>query len=508
MSSAQRFRMASLVGPAAIAAFATGGAERSSLLDVVRIGLAALWLAFAIALAVAFMLARRREGLRRSPWVRLDVLTEAGVAMLWTGAAALVLSTIAGWASLTVVAVLGFGTVYVAVLWTVIVAGGDARWDRLTVTRAIVPAIATEGEPLREEIELGELAIPPGMRLFVRGRSHRHGAISRYVVNAGEGGNELRLEADLGPARRGEHKAPPLELWFGDVLGLTRTAVVRRGEARFSVLPRPLPVDGAPALLGKGGDAATSVPTRHAPTDGTFRIREYVPGDDARRIHWVRSLQQRELVVRLPDEVPPAEPAIRIVLDTELAGTGALTCSAHDELLDVMVRVWLGVGKTLAAGGTRVTLVTALADERTVVAVERTLQGRAMHEVLRLATRISWQTKLPLEELVDERKREVVVSCRPRRRSIAAAVKWIIVPEVGWTSPEVDPLSELGGRHLYPIGSPENRSSRRAVHRARVFTRWNDRMSFDQLVWADLSRFSGDRVVRPGNGRARLVVIP
>src|SRR5262249_28035846 len=182
--------------------------------------------------------------------------------------------------------------------------------------------------------------IPPGMRLFVSGRALRDGAMSRYVVEGTDANDELQLESELGPAQRGEHRTPPLVMWFADVLGLARTAAVHRGEAGLPVLPKLQPVDGARELLGTGGDDAMSVPTYKRPTEGTFRIREYVPGDDARRIHWVRSLQQNQLVVRLPDEIPPADPAIRLVLDNELFGTEALTCRAPDELLDVLVRVW------------------------------------------------------------------------------------------------------------------------------------------------------------------------
>jgi hypothetical protein len=83
-----------------------------------------------------------------------------------------------------------------------------------------------------------------------------------------------------------------------------------------------------------------TTPAVRMPTEGTFRIREYTPGDDTRRIHWVRSLQANQLVVRLPDEIPQAEPAVRLVLDNCLAGTESLSCIAQDELLDGLVRVW------------------------------------------------------------------------------------------------------------------------------------------------------------------------
>ena len=136
------------------------------------------------------------------------------------------------------------------------------------------------------------LVVPAGMRLFATGRATPYGAVTRYAVGTEASRAEVVLESDLGASPRGEFRAPPLAMWFGDVLGLTRTPIVHGGdEVAFTVLPRPMPVDGVKDLLGRGGDAMTAVPTVRMPTDGTFRIREYAPGDDARRIHWVRSLQ-------------------------------------------------------------------------------------------------------------------------------------------------------------------------------------------------------------------------
>jgi uncharacterized protein (DUF58 family) len=272
-----------------------------------------------------------------------------------------------------------------------------------------------------------------------------------------------------------------------------------------------MPVDGAVSLLGAGGEDAQSVPTRQTPTEGTFRIREYVPGDDARRIHWMRSLQQNELVVRLPDEIPPDDPAVRLVLDNELCGTTSLTCRAPDELLDALVRVWLGIGKALAAGGTRVTLVAVAERDGGLAAIERKVHARGVHDALRLGARIEWQSTLPIEAIIGDRdhEKQVVVSSRPRRRALAKDVSWVVVPEVAWTTLEADPPVEPGAMHTYPIGSPENRRSRRMRERDRALTRWADRAFFTEIVcWTDWTRFSGDHVARPNQGRAKVEVLP
>ncbi|HEY5947579.1 MAG TPA: DUF58 domain-containing protein [Kofleriaceae bacterium] len=469
--------------------------------------LLALWITMLGALLILAIDAKRTQ---HSMWERIDVLTSTGAAMMVTGAGALLLASAIGWASLSVVGVLGVGAVYLAVIWTALVASSDVPWTRAKITRTIIPAQATEGESLREEVLLSNVRIAAGMRLFITGRAMRHGAVSRYCVGSSGSGADVRLASELGPAQRGEHRAPPLDLWLGDVFGLTRTAVIKRGEVTFRVLPRPLRVDNAQHLLGAGGDANESIPANALPTEGTFRIREYVDGDDTRRIHWLRSLQSQKLIVRLPDEIPPADPAVRLILDNELAGTESLACRAPAEMLDALVRVWLGIGKALADRGTRVTLVAGVGTGDAIKAVERTLVARAPRaKALELGARVEWQASLPLASLVEDGgERQVVVSCRPRRIRRDSKVSWVVVPEVAWTTLVIPSLREPAITYAYPPGSVENRSTRRALALRQAHTMSHDLSVFSQVVcWTEWPRYAGDHVVRREGERAVVEVI-
>ena len=475
--------------------------------------LVALWVVAAGAIAMRVVEARRQRARDEapSPLEHVDLLTASGAATLALGLAALLASTVAGWASLSVIGVLGLGTVYLAVAWVAIAAGGDEPWRRATITRAILPEVATESAPIREEISIRDVMIPAGTRLFVMGRVTPHAPITRYVVSSDGSLAEVALASELGPAPRGEHQAPPLALWLGDVLGLARTAVVHRAPVAFTVLPRLAPVDGARALLGKGGDDQTASPTVILPTEGTFRTREYVPGDDTRRIHWVRSVNTNKLVVRLPDEVPAAEPTVRLVLDTELAGTGGLATRAPDELLDALVRVWLGVGKALAEDGIRVVLVTACrggGDAPATKLVERAYVPRA-REPLRLGARVTWQTEVPLTAMLgkDAKIRELVVSCRPRSLGDRTP-SWIVVPERAWTLPEPSLPVAAPIALAFPTGSADNRAGRRREHRRRILAMHQDRAYFSQeMCTIDWPVASGGVVARPQADRVGLVVI-
>ena len=511
-------RVASLFVPPAIGLFATLGAgEATGHVYVAGCALLSIWLVMFG--AVVFRIERDRNP---------DVLTATGCGVMWTGAVAIVAATQAHWASLSVLGVLGLVTTCLAVIWTAI-AARDSIWQRATVSRSILPELAVEGDSLREEIRIGNVRIPIGMRLFVIGRSTPHAAISRHVVGSAGDRAEIALACELDPARRGDHVVPPLALRLGDVLGLTCTPFVYRGETRFRVLPRPSAVDGVRALLGAGGDAATSRPERRMPTEGTFRIREYAPGDDARRIHWIRSLQTNQLVVRLPDEIPPVEPEVRVILDSYFEHAESLRSRAPTELLDAMVRVWLGVGKALAETGARVTLVTGArsggtlpaspiggaaapgtAETTPIVRLTQPALARMPRETLHVGARIAWQTSLQLSALIDPTVgRQIVVSCRPQPRQHHPDIVWVVVPSSAWVAPETPtPLVPALAILQHPAGSSENRLARRQAEQQRLHELSHDHATFSQLLcWIDWRSLAGAYVARPIHNRVALEVL-
>jgi uncharacterized protein (DUF58 family) len=515
MTLYRELRIATLLAAPAVAAIAALPARSARLLSTTAPVLGVLWLIMVAALTARVAQEARRQDKQptdlRPAWHQLDVLTATGSAVTWTATGALIACAVTGWASLSLLGVVGLGLVFVAATWTAIAAGGDAPWRRATVVRAIVPEITTEGEPLREQLHLTGVRIPAGMRLFATGRALPDGPTTRYAMGADCSHADVQLASELGPAPRGEHVAPAMALWLGDVLGLTRTQPAELGEARCSVLPRPAAVDGVRALLGGGGDDAVALPTQRLPTEGTFRIRNYIPGDDARRIHWVRSLQTNRLVVRLADEIPQAEPAVRLILDNELWGAEGLACRQVRELLDALIRVWLGTARALTDAGTRVTLVAIADRDGAPSVIERPFVPHATRDVLRLAGRITWQTALTLGSLVtgDAPIRQIVVSSRSRKLVAASPLTWIVVPEVAWTStvPPVPPRSLV--KLPYPAGSADNRLGRRIRDREHRQLVRHDHILLSQVMCrTELASFSGELIARPQRGRVALEVIP
>jgi hypothetical protein len=279
---------------------------------------------------------------------------------------------------------------------------------------------------------------------------------------------------------------------------------MRLGAGKLTVLPRPVGIDEMAAVAGARGDDAESVPAQKLPTEGCFRLRAYAPGDDARRIHWVRSLMARELVVRLPDELPPEQPSVRLILDTQLVGAAALPTPATGQLCDALVRVWLSAGQALVARGVRVTMVAAVDEPAHVV--ERAMTAQSAGQLARVGARANWQGTIGVDALLGDCARNVVVSARPRPLDRDAT--WILVPEFVWTDVEPPPLHDAWTTLPYPSGASDNRFWRRKRQkRAHEETRRAGAL-FDQLCqWGDGPHLEGSFVARPRGVRVALEAI-
>ncbi len=459
------FRIATLVVPSALAwCHAVYSAERpGDLTDAVVFTLGPLWVLLAGALVVRTMTVVVREGQKPAPGspilAQIDVLTASGTALGWLSAFAIVGAVWLGWASLAVVGLLGTALFHIVVLLTYLAVRGTDPMRGASISRRFVPAIVTEGDDVIEELRFSGTRIPIGFRLFVTGKVGPRWATSRHSLDAAESGAEVVLESEIGPAVRGEHDAQPLTVWLQDSFGLCRSIRTPAGAARLTVLPRLRTAEKAAALLARGDGPREPRPATRLPTEGLFRLREYQQGDDVRRIHWVRSLAARELIVRLPDELPPDRPKVRLVLDTYFPEAGALACDAPAEMLDSLVSVWLAVGRALAESGTRVTLVTAVPEgaERAITAARQDLMLRTPGPALRLGAQVSWQDRLTVDELLTDEATFVVargVIARPHQWK----ARWIVVlpteisQEVPWTS-------STGACLPHPMGSSDNRWS-------------------------------------------------
>jgi uncharacterized protein (DUF58 family) len=464
------FRIATLLAPSALAwGLAFWAADPGDLNDVVAFTLGPLWLLLAVGLLLRIIgVVRGRHRVPgRSMLAQIDVLTSSGATLAWTSAFAIMGAVWLGWASLAVVGLLGTGLFHVVVLLTFVAVRGGDPMRGASITRRFVPEVVTEGDDVIEELRFSGPRIPLGFRLFVNGRVGPRWAMSRHVLESSESGAEVVLESEVGPAVRGDHDAEPLSIWLQDTFGLCRSIRVPAGAAHLTVVPRlRVTADEIAPLLDRGTGPQEPRPASRLPTEGSSRLREYQQGDDVRRIHWVRSLAARELIVRLPDELPPDRPHVRLVLDTFFPEAHAFACDAPSEMLDWLVNVWLAVGRALAESGTRVTLVTAVGQGAALTKARHELSLRSPTPALRLGAQVAWQDRMMVDELLTDEATFVVSRAILARPPAGGKVRWIVVLPTGVSSepPWVFPST---ARLPYPMGSSDNRWS----HRRQVETR-------------------------------------
>lgn len=124
-------------------------------------------------------------------------------------------------------------------------------------------------------------------------------------------GEVSTVEYPIPTARRGVLRVGPLSLRRTGLAGLadSRSALGEVVEVR--VVPRVLPVRGLPAGARRGHVGADERVERGG-TD-LVGLREYVPGDDLRRLHWATSARTGTLMVR--EDADPARPHLAVLLD-------------------------------------------------------------------------------------------------------------------------------------------------------------------------------------------------
>lgn len=460
-SAKHAFRISALVVPSALAWYeALRDPHPSDLTDAVTHALGPLWVLLAGGLVLRAIGAAARK--RRDPSVsilaELDVLSAGGSALAWLSAGSIMCAVWLGWASLAAVGLLGAALFHVVVVLALLATRGADPIHAASITRTFTPEILNEGDEVIEELRFDGVRIPIGFRLFVEGRVGPRWATSRHVLDASEAGGEVVIESDVGPAIRGEHTPEPLAVWLQDTFGICRSMRAYVTAPTLTVLPRPRETEKAAAPLGQGDGPRAPRRALSLPTEGLFQLREYQQGDDVRRIHWVRSLAARELIVRLPDEIPPDRPRVRLVLDTFFPEAFAFSCDAPSELLDAMVGVWLAIGRTLAESGTRVTLVTTTPQGDAYAKVQSELTKRSLGPALRIGAKLTWQNRVPVDELLTD-EATLVVSRAMLARPQQGHVRWIaVVPGEQMTNVAWPTTSEA--RLPHPMGSADNRWSR------------------------------------------------
>ncbi len=202
------------------------------------------------------------------------------------------------------------------------------RQPTLVVHRALGTARVPRGTPLAVEYHVENISTrtTPAVTLI----EHLDGEITPVALDALPPGAESTIAANLATRRRGIFDVGPLTARRTDPLGLAVGAREVAGRAAVLVHPRVFPLE---RISGATRDMETEVATRrarHEAHSGFVSLRDYVPGDDPRMVHWPTTARVGHLMVR--ENVENRTPEITIVLD---ASRQVATADDFEEMADI-----------------------------------------------------------------------------------------------------------------------------------------------------------------------------
>ncbi len=117
-------------------------------------------------------------------------------------------------------------------------------------------------------------------------------------------GQTASASYQLPTERRGLVEVGPLEVVLADPFGIAESRMRGAGVAELTVFPRITQVSPPPHTTGDDPHAGAEHPNALGRSgDDFYALRNYVQGDDLRRVHWKATARHDELMVR-QDELP------------------------------------------------------------------------------------------------------------------------------------------------------------------------------------------------------------
>ncbi|RZU53175.1 uncharacterized protein (DUF58 family) [Krasilnikovia cinnamomea] len=237
----------------------------------------------------------------------------------------------------------------------VLCAVGFAAWrPRLGVDRVAEPDRVARGEPARMTLTVRNTSRLRAANLVATDRCG--GATVPVPLLRLRPGRDTTVEYPVPTVRRGVVPVGPLRVTRGDPLGLMRLSRTYGAATTVWVHPRIHLLRAVPAGMARSLDGRIDkVPHGTITFDS---LREYVVGDELRRVHWRSSAKVGELMVR--EQLDTSEPTIVVVLDDRAeahpggrAGTAEsfeVACEAAASIVAAAVREDLPVSLHLVSG--------------------------------------------------------------------------------------------------------------------------------------------------------------
>ena len=179
------------------------------------------------------------------------------------------------------------------------------------------------------------------------------GTPARLVVSGVPSRNTQKVSYAIVCRQRGRYRIGPLTIYVSDPFGLSRTRLQTAGSSDLVVYPQVEDLDARPMLSQGIGAGESAVRHLHRTAADFFTMREYVTGDDLRRIHWPSVAKTSHLMIRQDESTRRS--SATVFIDNRLETLGASGSPAFERAVSVAG----SVGRTLIRAGYNLRLATA-----------------------------------------------------------------------------------------------------------------------------------------------------
>lgn len=270
-------------------------------------------------------------------------LTGRGRAVLGAAVVLVVAGGLFGIRELYCVAAAAVAVVAAARLWV-----GTRRWD-VEVDRHVHPARVPAGRDAKVELVVrnpGRWPTPPveASDPFDGGRRW-----ARFAVAPLEPQERRRSSYRMPATRRGVHHLGPLQLRVHDPFALAAGTVTTGSETSLTVHPAFELVPVRTALSQRAEGARQPQPALGRSGSEFHTLREYVPGDELRQVHWPSTARVGDLIIKQQEGLRQAR--VTVALD--------LRTAVHDgDTLEAAVSAAAGVAVSALHEGLQARVVT------------------------------------------------------------------------------------------------------------------------------------------------------
>jgi uncharacterized protein (DUF58 family) len=179
---------------------------------------------------------------------------------------------------------------------------GFKRWD-LHVSRYVHPTRVASGQEARVELAIRNPTPSSSPPVDARDPFDGGKRWARFSVGPLYPGEMRTSSYRLPSTRRGMYRLGPLQLRLSDPFGLASNSRAPAGDTSLTVHPAYDLVPMVGLSAHRGEDRHLAQPVIGKGGSEFYALREYVPGDDLRHVHWPTTARVDDLVIRQPENL-------------------------------------------------------------------------------------------------------------------------------------------------------------------------------------------------------------